>query len=166
MKEEPRVWYNPKPADIGTILSEQTTPDGRAKAVVFRNQQGSFTVYFYRLDDSDLQEGRSNSVGWIHEFGPSLTDSLERAQAIASEYVTGGVRRRTCSKCGSVSETASLSVPCPQCGSPMIDTDKFWHEQWERQREATKYSGGGRFWWYIAGVVIFAALLIKSCVSS
>ncbi len=82
-KTDPRVWHSPLPEALGDVIEEKSSNGRLFKVVVIRTREGRFTVYGYRFDDSDLKEGRSNSVGWFHVSGPSITDSLPRARELA-----------------------------------------------------------------------------------
>jgi hypothetical protein len=81
-KPEPRVWHNPDPKTIGEVVIERLSQDGTRKGTIIRNRQGTFTIYLYHFDDSDLKEGWTNAVGWLGTTGPTITDSLERAEQI------------------------------------------------------------------------------------
>ena len=86
----PRVWHQPDPSRLGEVVSEQMAPDDRTKTTIIRTPQGTYTVYLYRYDDSDLKKGFTNSVGWIGEMGPSITDRREIADRIAGEFLNAG----------------------------------------------------------------------------
>ena len=81
----PRVWHNPNPESLGTLAYERVSTRGRHKVLVIQTARGDYTIYGYRYDDSDLLEGRSNSVGWYHVSGPSITDSLDTGKCIADD---------------------------------------------------------------------------------
>ena len=82
-KTPPRVWHSPLPESLGDVVEEKVSGGRLFKVVLIRTREGLFTVYGYRFDDSDLNEGRSNSVGWFHVSGPSITDSLSRGRELA-----------------------------------------------------------------------------------
>lgn len=83
----PHEWYNPKPESIGQIEAELRTQSGSHKVLVIRTKEGTFCVYLYRRDESDILARGSNTVGWIGEVGPSITDTIERAKELATEYL-------------------------------------------------------------------------------
>lgn len=85
-------WYNPKPESIGEVVAQIISPDGQHKSVVIRTKENTFCVYMYERDESDIESGMSDAVGWIAHSGPSITDSIERAQALAAEYLRKEVR--------------------------------------------------------------------------
>lgn len=83
----PHEWYNPKPESIGEVVAEIGTQDGKHKSLVIRTKQDRFHVYLYERDGSDVAARRSSAVGWIGTVGPSITDSIESAKKLATEYL-------------------------------------------------------------------------------
>ena len=83
-------WHNPDPKSLGEVISETKSGDGRSKVIIIRHKSGNYMVHGYYLDDSDLLEGHSDSVGWVSESGPSIVDTFSRAEILAIEYLTRG----------------------------------------------------------------------------
>lgn len=82
-----KEWHNPDPTTLGNIESEFLSDSGRNKAVIIKTPTGLLMVHGYILDDTDLNEGLSDSIGWISESGPSFTETISDAEAIAKEYL-------------------------------------------------------------------------------
>ncbi len=82
-----KVWYNPKPESIGEIVTELTTQNGGYKSLVIRTKEGQFCVYLYKRDESDIMAKTSSAFGWIGQVGPSFTDTIEKANELAAEYL-------------------------------------------------------------------------------
>jgi len=80
-------WYNPKPEAIGEIVTELGTQDGSHKSIVIRTKEDTFCVYLYERDESDVQAGMSDAIGWVGRTGPSYTDTIEKAKELAAEYL-------------------------------------------------------------------------------
>ncbi len=93
MKKSSEEWYNPNPDNIGEVVFQFITENGRNKAVIIKRKDGNYVVHGYIIDDSDFIAGYDDAVGWVSESGPSFTDSIERAKEIANEYIMRGKGR-------------------------------------------------------------------------
>lgn len=78
-----KEWYSPWPYEIGKVVSEQLSKDGRHKVFIFEMDNGRYTTYVYEFTDADEHE----AAGWFRIEGPSITDSLMTAKEIATEAV-------------------------------------------------------------------------------
>jgi predicted RNA-binding Zn-ribbon protein involved in translation (DUF1610 family) len=104
----------------------------------------------------------SSPVGAYHRTN---ADEPSRETPMGNDCAaTGEPQRlfsRKCSKCGRVVELASPTepLPCPACGTPIVDSQDAWKLLMDGQKELPKYGGKTGLWIYWGGAMLVAVAL-------